>query len=94
MRVTRARSRCGPFGGLGGRASLATLALALGVAGCGGQRWDYEKRGVTAVRLEHDLRKCRKEAFNPNTLAIFRRVDQDALNRCMERLGYTVRPEG
>jgi hypothetical protein len=92
MRVTRARSRCGTFGGLGGRASLATLALALGVAGCGGQRWDYEKRGVTAVRLGHDLRECRKEAFNPNTLAIFRRVDQDALNRCMERLGYTVRP--
>ncbi len=74
-------------------AGAVLLALAAAVGGCAGKRWDYEKRGVTAVTLDRDLRACRKEAFNPHTLAIFSRVDEERLNRCMERRGYTVTPE-
>ena len=65
--------------------------LALGLGGCAEPRWDYGKRGVTAVRLERDLRECRREAFNPNKFGLLNRVDEKALNRCMERRGYEVR---
>lgn len=66
--------------------------LALALDGCAGQRWEYDKKGVTAVKLDHELRECRREAYRPYTLSIFNRVDADVLNRCMERRGYTVTP--
>lgn len=71
--------------------SGVSLLLALGLGGCAEPRWDYEKRGVTAVRLERDLRECRREAFDPNKFGLLHRVDQKVLNRCMERRGYEVR---
>jgi hypothetical protein len=69
------------------------VALAAVLAGCAEPRWEYDKRGVTAVKLERDLRECRREAFDPRRLTFLGpRVDPSKLNRCMEGRGYTVRP--
>jgi len=69
-----------------------SLALALCLlAGCA-ERWAYSKPGLTPARLDQDLDACRREAHRPYWFAFVRsaRVDQDALNRCMERRGYTA----
>ncbi len=68
------------------------LAIALLVA-CAEPQWTYEKRNVTPTRYDHDLTACRQEALDPKTFAVFPagRVDRAALNRCMERKGYTVK---
>jgi hypothetical protein len=70
---------------------LLTLALGL-AAGCAGERWIYNKKGVTPATLDSDLGACRRQAHRPQSFAITssRRVDQDELNRCMERKGYTA----
>ena len=73
-------------------AGAALLLLMAGAGGCASRQWDYDKSGITAIKLDHDLRECRREAYRPHTLAIFHRVDDDALNRCMERRGYRVTP--
>jgi hypothetical protein len=72
------------------------LLLALGaLAGCAGDGWIYSKSGATPAALDRDLGACRKEAQRPYAFGITRarRVDQDELNRCMERKGYTARPD-
>lgn len=76
------------------RVTLAVLVAAL-VPGCASEQWVYTKPNVTPARLDSDLAACRKEAMAPGRIAIFQsgRVDQDALNRCMQRRGYTPRRE-
>lgn len=74
-------------------AGVALLLAAAVLGGCAGKRYDYDKPGVTAITLGRDLRACRREAYDPHTLAIWSRVDEERLNRCMERRGYTVTPE-
>ena len=76
-----------------GRPTVA-LALCL-LAGCAGERWSYTKRGLTPADLDRDLAACRKQAQRPYTFALTqsRRVDQKALNRCMEQKGYTAHPD-
>ncbi len=69
------------------------LVVAAVSGGCAEKRFDYDKRGVSAVTLDRDLRACRKEAFDPHTLSIFQRLNEDTLHRCMERRGYTVTPQ-
>jgi hypothetical protein len=65
------------------------------LSGCARERWLYERPNVTSARLDHDLAACRKEALRPGRFGLFQsdRVDQAALNRCMERRGYTPRRE-
>ena len=64
-------------------------------AGCSSGSWIYTKAGSTPAGLDHDLAACRKQALRPYTFGITssRRVDQDELNQCMERKGYTARPD-
>lgn len=72
------------------------VALALGLlGGCAAEQWSYNKPGLTPAGLDQDLTACRKEAHRPYAFAVThsRRVDQDALNQCMARKGYTVRPD-
>ena len=66
------------------------LALCL-LAGCA-TSWSYTKPGLTPARLDQDLEACRREAYRPHWFALTRsrRVDEDVLNRCMERRGYTA----
>lgn len=74
--------------------TLAVFLLGL-LSGCATERWVYEKSNVTPARLDQDLAACRKESMVPGRLAILQsgRVDQAALNRCMQRRGYTPRRE-
>ena len=76
-------------------ARLAVCVVALGLAACAGERWIYTKRGVTPATLDQDLAACRRQAQRPHSFGITtsRRVDQDEVNRCMERKGYTGRPD-
>ena len=69
----------------------AVLALCM-LTGCAA-RFSYTKPGLTPARLDQDLEACRREAHRPYWFAFTRsaRVDQDVLNHCMERRGYTAR---
>jgi hypothetical protein len=73
--------------------SLAIVAALL--SGCASERWVYDKPNLNAARLDHDLATCRKESIEHGRFALFQsgRVDQDAVNRCMQRRGYTPRRE-
>jgi hypothetical protein len=72
------------------RCLLAGCALWL-LAGCA-ERWSYTKPGLTPARLDLDLESCRREAHRPHWFALTRaaRLDQGALNQCMERKGYNA----
>jgi len=72
-------------------AVVAVLALGL-LAGCA-ERWTFEKPGLTPGRLDTDLESCRRQAHRPYWFAFTRsaRVDQDALNQCMQHRGYSAR---
>lgn len=75
---------------------VAALVCAAGVlAGCAAKDWVYEKPGMTPARLDHDMTICRKEANDPQVVALpgSPRTDRTIFNRCMERKGYTVRTE-
>jgi hypothetical protein len=79
---------------------MNALRAGLGVglcllAGCASEQWTYSRPGLTPARLDVDLDVCRRQAHRPQWFALTRsgRVDQDALNQCMERKGYTVRRE-
>jgi len=71
----------------------AVLVLCL-LAGCA-QHWTYTRPGLLPARLDQDLEACRREAHRPYWFAFTRaaRVDQDALNKCMEKRGYTPHRE-
>lgn len=77
------------------RVPSIALLTTLGLAACAGPTYVYDKPKVTPARLDTDLAACRKQAFRPSRVAIFssQRYDQEALNTCMERKGYTVRRE-
>ena len=72
----------------------AWVALGAALVGCATAEWSYDRRGLTPARLDHDLTECRREALRPYIFAFLRsqRFDQEVLNRCMERKGYTPRP--
>lgn len=75
---------------------LATIVCVIGVsAACASPTWVYEKRGTTPAKLDHDMALCRKEAHDPQTIALpgSPRTDREVFNRCMERKGYTVRTD-
>jgi len=68
-------------------------ALVVIVAGCSSSgEWVYNKPNATAVQVDHDLSVCRKESTRGTAIVIMpsQRIDRDAMNRCMERKGYTV----
>ena len=70
---------------------IAVLALCL-LAGCAAERWSYTKPGLTPGRLDADLEGCRRQAHRPYWFAFTRsaRVDQEALNQCMQHKGYAA----
>ncbi|HZO41002.1 MAG TPA: hypothetical protein VFE97_17405 [Methylomirabilota bacterium] len=75
---------------------IATIVCVIGVfAACASPTWVYEKRGATPAKLDHDMGLCRKEAHDPQTIALpgSPRTDRELFNRCMERKGYTVRSD-
>jgi hypothetical protein len=75
---------------------LAILLCAAGLlGGCAEKEWVYEKQGATAAKVDRDMALCRKEAHDPQTVALpgSPRIDRMVFNRCMERRGYTVRTE-
>lgn len=75
------------------RGAWAALGLCV-LAGCASeQQWTYTRPGLTPARLDLDLEACRKQAHRPHWFALTRsgRLDQDVLNQCMERKGYTAR---
>jgi len=69
------------------------LAAILLLAGCSSTgEWVYNKPRTSAVQVDRDLGTCRKESTR-NTAVVLtpsQRLDRDAMNRCMERKGYTV----
>jgi hypothetical protein len=73
---------------------LAALGLCL-LAGCAAERWSYTRPGLSPARLDLDLEGCRRQAHRPHWFAFTRsaRLDQDAMNQCMERKGYTGQRE-
>jgi hypothetical protein len=73
-----------------GGALGAALALVL-LAGCAAEQWSYKKPGLTPGRLDQDLEACRRQSRRPHWFALTRagRVDQEALNQCMQHRGYT-----
>jgi hypothetical protein len=74
----------------------ATLVCAAALlAACATKQWVYEKPGMTPAKLDHDMVLCRREAADPQVIALpgTPRVDRAIFNRCMERRGYTVRSE-
>jgi len=71
---------------------LAVIPLALGLlGGCAAEQWSYHKPGLTPARLDQDLEVCRRQARRPQWFAVTReaRLDQEVINQCMERKGYT-----
>jgi hypothetical protein len=68
----------------------AVLAVGL-LAGCAAEQWSYHKPGLTPAHLDQDLVACRRQARRPHWFALSRdaRLDQETINQCMERRGYT-----
>ncbi|MGH7304109.1 MAG: hypothetical protein ACRELZ_12510 [Candidatus Rokuibacteriota bacterium] len=75
--------------------AAALLCASAWLAGCASPQWVYEKPGLTPAKLDHDMGLCRREANDPQMVALpgSPRVDREVFNRCMVRRGYTVRPE-
>ena len=74
---------------------------ALVLAGCsasvGGERWIFEKPGVSAAELDRDRRECFSRSINAAEPDVavpslgFVRVDRTAYTACMEARGYALR---
>jgi hypothetical protein len=67
--------------------------LALLPACAGSQEWIYEKPRATPAQVDHDKTTCRKAAPSRSLFRTFQaeKVERETFNRCMEKLGYTVR---
>lgn len=84
----------------GGAVRRVAIAVALPVvlvmagSGCrsAAEEWSYDKPRVTAGQLDRDLTQCAKEARPTGTFAYpaMTGPDREALNKCMEKRGYTV----
>ena len=75
-------------------AARAIWALAAVLPACAGsQEWIYEKSHVTPAQLDQDKTACRKVAPSRSMWRTLEaeKVERAAFNRCMERLGYTVK---
>jgi hypothetical protein len=80
------------------RAAVLAVVLAAG-AGCrSAEEWIYDKPRVTPAQLDRDLTQCGRQARPTGTFAYpsLTGPDREALNKCMEKRGYTViqRAEG
>jgi hypothetical protein len=75
------------------RRAVLLLGAGLLLAGCASEQWIYEKPGMTAAKLDHDMAACKKQAPDPRSVVPpgSERVDRALFNRCMERKGYTPR---
>ena len=73
---------------------VLVAAAVLAVAGCAASRYIYERRNATPAQIDHDLEACKRKGFRPSRFAVWpsNRYDWDVVNRCMERIGYRVRP--
>jgi hypothetical protein len=71
----------------------AAIVYAILLAGCATKQYVYDRPGLTPAKLDHDMTVCRKEANDPQMVALpgTPRSDVAIFNRCMERKGYTVR---
>lgn len=69
------------------------IGVGLLLAGCATESWTYSKPGLTPARLGQDLEACRRQSVRPQWFALTRagRLDQEAINQCMEHKGYTSR---
>ena len=77
------------------RTLTTTVCVAAVFAACATNRWVYEKHGATPAKLDRDMALCRKEAHDPQTIALpgSPRTNREVFNRCMERKGYTVKSD-
>jgi hypothetical protein len=93
--VALARRDTGLERGGGFRQSAGLILAVLALAACAAPKFTYERRNATPAQLDHDLGQCKKEAFRPSRFAIWQsgRYDVEALNACMTRKGYAIRPE-
>lgn len=78
-------------------AAIGAVLLVLG--GCrSSEEWSYDRPRVTPFELDRDLTQCAQQARPTGTFAFpsLTGPDREALNRCMEKRGYTViwRPGG
>jgi hypothetical protein len=71
------------------------IGVGLLMAGCATESWTYSKPGLTPARLDQDLETCRRQSVRPQWFALTRagRLDQEAINQCMEHKGYTSQRE-
>jgi len=69
---------------------VASISLAAGCSSSG--EWVYNKPNTSAVQVDRDLIVCRKESTRGTAIVLMpsQRLDREAMNRCMERKGYTV----
>lgn len=70
------------------------LALLSGcVAGVAGERWVFEKPGVSEAELRRDRSECFAAAVGVSDMERggLVRVDRAAYRACMEQRGYTLR---
>jgi hypothetical protein len=75
------------------------MVLLMMGGGCrSADEWSYDRLRATPFELDRDLTQCAREARPTGTFAYpsLTGPDREALNRCMEKRGYTVirRPAG
>lgn len=75
-----------------GSRALWVLVLLSSACATGGE-WTYDKPRTTPAQLDRDKATCRKAAPSRSMFRTFQaeKVEREAFNRCMEKLGYTVR---
>jgi hypothetical protein len=74
-------------------------AILMAGAGCrSAEEWSYDRPRVTPFELDRDLTQCAQQSRPTGALAYpsMTGPDRQALNKCMEKRGYTVirRPSG
>jgi hypothetical protein len=68
------------------------ICAALAGACASSEEWIYDKPRTTPAQLDHDRAVCRKAAPSRSLLRLLEeeKVEREAFNRCMEKLGYTI----
>ena len=75
------------------RAAVALWGFAALLPACAGSlEWIYDKPRTTPAQLDHDKAVCRKAAPSRSMLRTLQeeKVEREAFNRCMAKLGYTI----